>query len=155
MNKYYQIVSYKSILSHHEGLEGHIFRCHEFVRGFSVSSRFWHFLLYRIYISYFYVQHNKECIIEKTYCSENLPPRLRRPARRTSSLAGESGLAQAGHPSLPSGPEALWAGGQRGVIPPFCKGRGGGIIRCYSFKQADTPPGAGYYYSASNRDEKI
>ena len=24
-------------------------------------------------------------------------------------------------PSLPSGPEALWAGGQRGGIPPFCK----------------------------------
>jgi len=31
------------------------------------------------------------------------------------------------NPSLPSGPEALWAGGQRGGIPPFCKGREGGI----------------------------
>jgi len=44
----------------------------------------------------------KESIIEKTYL-----------------LFRKSPLA----PSLPSGPEALWAGGQRGVIPPFCKGR--------------------------------
>ena len=32
-------------------------------------------------------------------------------------------------PSFPSGPEALWAGGQRGVIPPFDKGRSGGIYK--------------------------
>jgi len=52
-------------------------------------------------------------------------------------LAGESGFAQAGHPFLPSGPEALWAGGQRGVIPPLGifflpkagKGRSGGILQ--------------------------
>jgi hypothetical protein len=52
-----------------------------------------------------YVQRfNKESIIEKIYFCENLP-----------------------QPPLPSGPEALWAGGQRGGIPPFCKGREGGI----------------------------
>jgi hypothetical protein len=33
------------------------------------------------------------------------------------------------NPSLPSGPEALWAGGQRGGIPPFGKGRWGGILK--------------------------
>jgi len=43
-------------------------------------------------------------------------------------------------PSLPSGPgsapeglmprrEALWAGGQRGVLPPLGKGRLGGILQ--------------------------
>jgi hypothetical protein len=41
-------------------------------------------------------QVNTESVIDWTQFSENLP-----------------------RPSLPSGPEALWAGGQRGVIPPF------------------------------------
>jgi hypothetical protein len=43
---------------------------------------FGHFLVYRIYISDFYVQHNKECIIEKTYCSEYLPPAFAEAASR-------------------------------------------------------------------------
>jgi hypothetical protein len=51
--------------------------------------------------------------IELTQTSENLPLPTGRQAR----------------PSLPSGPEALWAGGQRGVIPPFGKGRWGGILQ--------------------------
>jgi hypothetical protein len=55
----------------------------------------------------------RESIIEKTYCSENLPPAF---------VPHGRDFAQAGRPSLPSGPEALWAGGQRGVIPPFVKG---------------------------------
>ena len=68
------------------------------------------------------IEITKESIIEKTYCCENLPLPTGRQA----------------NPSLPSGPEVLWAGGQRGGIPPFClrpravsdpegKGREGGI----------------------------
>src|SRR4030042_5686184 len=64
--------------------------------GCSVSSRVRYFVVHRIYLSDFYVQHNKECIIEKRYCSENLPsplftlrargPMGRRPKRGNSSL---------------------------------------------------------------------
>jgi len=47
-------------------------------------------------------------------------------------------------PSFPSGPEALWAGGQRGGIPPFGKGREGGIY-----------PQCLYNYGLTNKIESI
>ena len=53
----------------------------------------------------------KESIIKKTYCSENLPPAFAEAASRRQVA-----------PLCPPGQRPSWAGGQRGVIPPFRKG---------------------------------
>ena len=58
----------------------------------------------------------KESIIKKTYCSENLPPAFAEAASRRQVA-----------PHCPPGQRPSWAGGQRGVIPLFRKGREGGI----------------------------
>ena len=56
----------------------------------------------------------KEPIVEKTYCSENLPPAFAEAASRRQVA-----------PLCPPGQRPSWAGGQRGVSAPFRKGGGG------------------------------